>query len=308
MNRLLAASIAGLLVLGPQPAAGQAQTEPETEWAAIRKGLAASFALPWRDLLKKKHNSEWRNLVDGFAGSFGADGPLQAPAVPGRTGGLHWTDARLSASVKYTPLGYWFVTGSVYKYLNPANQRSWSPDFTYAFGFDDWHPYTLSLVYANYGGNRVDAARSANGQRTNLAEGGITLAWKVRVPGLIDRVVAATKAGSTGASVGYTWTPRYADATGQTRAWKQKAQLNVKHTFYKAYYVNATLYYYPRPEQQQAWDPDFTYGFGYFDWRPGTLSVQYNNYAGNRFPFRATRGARFRDGSFSVSWSWSSTQ
>jgi hypothetical protein len=64
-----------------------------------------------------------------------------------------------------------------------------------------------------------------------------------------------------------------------------------------------TVFYYPNPAQQQPWNPDFTYGFGYADWHSYTFSVQYNNYSGNRFPWNkpAENTGNFLDGIFSVS-------
>jgi hypothetical protein len=63
--------------------------------------------------------------------------------------------------------------------------------------------------------------------------------------------------------------------------------------------------YYPDKTQQQPWNPDYTYGFGFFDWHPGTISVQYNNYSGNRFKLsdRAAGTGHFQNGSISVAWS-----
>jgi hypothetical protein len=42
---------------------------------------------------------------------------------------------------------------------------------------------------------------------------------------------------------------------------------------------------------------------GYFDWHPGTWSVQYNNYSGNRFPWnpKSPQTGRLKDGSISIS-------
>jgi hypothetical protein len=75
---------------------------------------------------------------------------------------------------------------------------------------------------------------------------------------------------------------------------------------YKFWYATSTLNYYPVASQQQPWDPDYTYGFGYFDFHPGKLSVQYNNYSGNRYPWRQ-RGAHtgtFAWGGLSLSWGY----
>jgi hypothetical protein len=106
--------------------------------------------------------------------------------------------------------------------------------------------------------------------------------------------------------VNYSWSPHYADATGTTHRNKQKAGLAVKYGIYKWLYATTTVSYYPRRSQQQPWDPDYTYGFGYFDWHPRTFSIQYNNYAGNRYPWRRGARAGFRDGGLSLTWSWSS--
>jgi hypothetical protein len=304
--RAVVVTLAAIAIAVVAAGNANAQTPPPGEGRDILNGLASSFALPWRDLFKKKHASEWRNVLDGFTGEFMIDGPLRTPDVPGRTAPLRWSDTRLSASVKYTPLGYWFVNASAYHYLNADNQRAWSPDFTYVFGYDDWHPYTLSLVYANYGGNRFSPSRSSQGQRTELAEGGVTLAWKLRAPPPVERAMALSRSSAIEMNVNYTWTPRYTTLRGETETWKQKAGVTVKYGIHKWLYVTTTAYYYPHPSQQQPWDPDFTYGFGYFDWHPRTFSLQYNNYAGNRYPWRRGARAGFRDGSVSLTWSWSS--
>ena len=39
-------------------------------------------------------------------------------------------------------------------------------------------------------------------------------------------------------------------------------------TIYRNIYIESALYFYFNPKvQKQPWDPDYTYGFGYFDWR-----------------------------------------
>jgi len=35
-------------------------------------------------------------------------------------------------------------------YLDADLQATRDPDFSSSVGYDDWHPYTLSQVYANY--------------------------------------------------------------------------------------------------------------------------------------------------------------
>ncbi len=74
---------------------------------------------------------------------------------------------------------------------------------------------------------------------------------------------------------------------------------------YKEWFVDVIPAVYPGGGKQQLWDPDFTYEFDYFGWRPHRISVQYSNYAGNRYIWRSQSGAgRFKDGTVSVSYSW----
>lgn len=281
----------------------------------MREGVASSFSLPLRDLLKKRYDSEWLNLIDGFAGGFAIDMPLSPPiSSPVRyaagTSALRLGDARVSGTVRYTPLSYWSGTVTVNKYLSAGAQQPWSPDFTYVVGYDDWHPYTLSLVYANYGGNRFNPHERQDGVRTEIEEGALTLGWKIAAPKALERAASLHRSGSIGLQVIYSATPRYTDAQGGKGRWKQRAGLLAKYGVYGNWYLTGTAYAYADARKQQPWDPDFTYGFGYFDWHPGSFSLQYNNYAGNRFWWNKHRpgGARFREGTVTLSWSWAATR
>jgi len=193
------------------------------------------------------------------------------------------------------------------EYLERGLQRPWNPDFSYVFGYNDWRPYTFSLVYANYGGNRLNPDRKRGEHPTRFEQGGLTLAWKFVVPESLQYLFVVHPTGGLGGSLGLTVVPRFFDlASGETLKWKRSVKINLKYTIYKWWYVNCTLVWYPEGSQQQPWDPDFTWGFGHSDWHPGSINVQYNNYSGNRFPWNGNvpGTGRFRDGSLSISWSW----
>jgi hypothetical protein len=49
-------------------------------------------------------------------------------------------------------------------------------------------------------------------------------------------------------------------------------------------------------------DPDFIYGFGYYDWFPGGFILSYSNYASNSYPWRANKGGSFSDGSITIAY------
>src|SRR5262245_25017123 len=142
------------------PGRGESENLPrKTLLDEITDGLSSSFSLPWHDLLKKEHPSEWRNLLNGVSLGIALDVPLRTGTAnqngSGAQGERSGHSPTVRASLRYNPLSYWFGSATFYAYLDPDSQASWEPDFSYSFGYDDWHPYTLSLVYSNYGGNRL---------------------------------------------------------------------------------------------------------------------------------------------------------
>jgi hypothetical protein len=189
-----------------------------------------------------------------------------------------------------------------YRYLLSGRQP-WNPEFTYVFGYDDWHPNTFSLTYGNYSGNRIHPER---GNPFSLfRQGNISLGYKFKTPEALDPLLKVDASHDINCSINGNVTPRYTDLkTLSIQRYKRSLSLGCRYTLPSKWYANATFFTFPDRSQQQPWDPDFTYGFGYFDWRPGTVTVQYNNYAGNRFPWSKHPGdGNFRRGSISVSWS-----
>ena len=283
----------------------------ENRRGPVLEGLLSSFSVPWRELLKKPHESERRNLVSGLSVGWTLAYPLiRAPYQPGTGKGVQGvqdaTNVNGSVSVKYTPLGAWFGSVSFDRYADQEHRAPWNPDFTYGFGYDDWHPYTFSFTYANYGGNRLFPDRTKKEKFTNFEQGGFTLGYKFQLPKKLDRAISVHES-PAGFNAGYTVSPRYTDLKSNSdQTWKHHASLSFRYPVYRYWYATATVNYYPVLSQQQPWDPDYTYGFGYFDWHPGVLSIQYNNYSGNRFPWRS-RGAHtgtFAWGGLSLSWGY----
>jgi len=288
-----------------------ANASKSDEKAEIWPAIKSSFSLPFDEWHKKKFPSEWRNLISGFSGGLSAGFPLTKSTVQsgaGREGDLNANNISYSASLKYKPLGNWFISAAAIKYHNSELQKPWNPDFVYTFGYSDWRPYTLSLVYANYGGNRLNPDRASGEKATIFKQGSWSLGWKFPVPKRYSKYVTLTENGRIGCNIGLSFVPEFFDAkTSKLRTWKKTASFGCKYTIIGPWYVNLTAFYYLDKSQQQPWNPDYTYGFGYFDWRPGTITVQYNNYSGNRWSGRerANGTGLFKSGGLSIAWSWS---
>jgi hypothetical protein len=280
-------------------AAGAALAAPVAE-NEVWKGVFSSFATPLDTLINgtAEESVSWR---------FSIDQPLAlgASAAPGSgTSGSPSKSATLGFGFKYTPLTSWFLAGNFSQYLRPELKKPWNPDFTYAFGYDDWHPYTLSVQYANYGGNRLRPHTERGEKYTYFKRGTWNLGFKFPLPEMLEGLLLRDAEDAVGCNTGLNYTPEWSDgATNSVKTGKRTLALGCKYGLKNNLYFNFGITKYLIKGQQQTSDPDFTYGFGYFDWRPGAWSVQYNNFSGNRFPWhpKAKGTGTFRDGSISIS-------
>ncbi|MCH9672317.1 MAG: hypothetical protein K0U93_12790, partial [Gammaproteobacteria bacterium] len=149
--------------------------------AEISEGLASSFHTPIEDLFKQTHPTQTESLLNGLSVNFGVDVPLNldvasTPPGNGSQGSRSGSTPTAKATIKYNPLSYWYFSATFSRYFDEELQAPWNGDFSYSFGYDDWHPYTLSLVYSNFGGNRLNPDRSKGERFTTFEEGSFNLA------------------------------------------------------------------------------------------------------------------------------------
>lgn len=285
-----------------------AYDDPEIK--KIMQGIQSSFAFPYQDLFIKEHESEWRNLLDGLSMSLSTNYPLTQKvndnSGSGAQGSRRTSATTSSVAFKYNPVGYWFASIAFTKYWREDLQRPWNPDFSYVFGYSDWHPYTFSLTYANYGGNRLNPDKDAGERHTNFKQGAWSLGWKFPLPKSLTRPFTFNEKDSMGCGLSYNVVPEFLDlASLSNKKNKRTVGLNCRYNMQNWWYFSVNFKHYLDPDQQQPWDPDYTYGFGYFDWHPGTISIQYNNYSANKFSSsdRPANSGLFKHGGISISWS-----
>lgn len=297
----IALSMIALAQVAEQPgaASGNPVAVPQ-----VSRGL---FSTPRDDLLTGR-SPDLQTETGRLSVGLGITLPLSKSsenAGGAGTQGPSKTNAATQLQLKYVPVDYWFATTTLYQYFHPSQEQRWEPDFTYAFGYDDWHPNTASLVYSNYGGNRFRPDRARGEQVTKFNEGTWSLGWKFELPEALGPIFLIDAEDAIGCLGAYNYAPRYAVAEGGTRSSMQTLSVSCKYSFPNGWYVSATVYEYPKSGQQQPWNPDYTYSFGRFDWHSGAVSFQYSNYSGNRWPGRE-RGAstgRFKDGNLGIAWS-----
>lgn len=282
------------------------QTIEEEEEKVIWQGVSSSFSLPFEKWDEEKTELHW---YDGLSGNLALGYPLlETPAAslpPNTTNGLTNNNLTATLSLKYSIIGNWFVSGTVYHYIDKEQQNPWNPDFTYVFGYSDWRPYTFSLLYSNYGGNRFNATETQ--PVTTFQQGTWSLGWKFPITKPFIDWLSFTKEGAIGCQVDFNYTHEYFDLASIGNKYHHRTvSLGCKYAITGNWYINGTAFHYLDTTQRQPWNPDFTYGFGYFDWRPGTITLQYNNYSGNRWhdSDRAKNTGRFIDGSITLAYSF----
>jgi hypothetical protein len=239
------------------------------------------------------------------------DVPLRhGPGVGSGTQGARPGSTTVQASLRWRPVAdtAWFVQGTVFGYIDRARQRSWDPDFTYAFGYDDGQPGHWALVYGNYTGTRLqpDAARGEG--RWNFPQGQWTASYRFGLPGALRPLVLVGDGDSALCHADASLVPRFSRDAGGFGSDKASLGLGCRYTRPEGWFAHATALAWPDRSRQQPWDPDFTYGFGWTQPGRDGLTVQYANYSGNRWPGRG-RGpgeGLFRSGSVSLGWgaSW----
>jgi hypothetical protein len=263
----------------------------------VWEGLRSSFAVDFWQLLEPPSAPFPASLWEGFNASMGLD----LPFAKGRDnrGALQ----RVQGSLRYNPMTYWYTHLDAFYYLR--EQAAWEPDFVYHFGYDDWHPYTLSLVYENQSPNRFRPNRAEGEQRTYFNQGVYSLGWKFLLWDTLAQPMLFDINREISCQISYHFAPRYQTMSGQVQTHKQSASLNCHYPIYDKWGLSLKFFHYPDPSQQQAWDPDYSYEIGYADWEPGSFSVLYKNSSGNRYPWNDSLGdGGWRKGSLHFSWNW----
>lgn len=205
----------------------------------------------------------------------------------------------LNLSLQYSPWSYWFA--NITTRVPVTDTSRYTTDFRYSFGYDDWHANTVSLVYSNYGDNHFWP--SGNNRISYFEQGAVTLAYKFSLPKPLEKSLLINDGDSLICQVGYSWVPRYYDLnSNDIRKNKSVVLGGCGYTFKQHFFVRATTFWFPDSSQQQPWNGDYSYSFGYAGYTPGSLSLQYTNYSGTRYPGHQSGNAKFREGTVSLIW------
>lgn len=254
--------------------------------------------------------SPWTRLFSGSESSFSTaltySTTLDQELVKVPTGENSYEihdryNQRALLSMQYSPLSYFFANITARAPIQEVSK--YSTNFVYSFGYDDWHPDTFSLVYGNYSDNNYFYP-AKDAQRTRFEQGTWTFAYKFALPQAVEEHLLINKEDALICQLGYSYVPRfYSLSDNSVQRGKNSFLASCGYTLSQHYFLRVSAFYYPDSQQQQPWDYDYTYSFGYVSsYLPGALSVHYDNYTGTRYPWRGSPDANFRRGTINVSW------
>jgi hypothetical protein len=201
------------------------------------------------------------------------------------------------------------VNLTFYQDLNKNAVAPWSPHLNYSIGRYQWRPNKFNYGYENYLPNRFD--RPGTDWKNKFFQGYYYIAYS---HGLPDSLKTRTFLDST-TSVKFTYFFRhYINYDGEglnsnPTKWEYSKQVfgaSVRYVFVWNIYAEFTPIIHLKKHTQQPWDPDFTYGIGYSDYRAFRVSASYANYGANRWPWNHSPHLtnKFVDGNFRVAFNW----
>jgi len=175
--------------------------------------------------------------------------------------------------------------------LTPSNiSPPWLSNYFYQVGYYNWRDRTFSFGYENYQPNK----------------------WN----GFSENFVTNFKRGFFFASFNYFIRPPKGKKQLRPLFWDETSKLAItplirfhleyqnqfnqfggnfkpivgttfRYVIVKNIYVETGLFYYPIKETILPWDPDYTYGFGIYDYRAFKINFSYGNWIANRFAWNS---------------------
>lgn len=195
--------------------------------------------------------------------------------------------------------------------FNKKASAIWTSNYTYSIGRYNWRPDKFNYGYENYLNNRYADGIKKMGEK--FLEGYYFVSYSHNLPEKQTQKIKLDESTNLKLTYFTRYAIKYRDGNevihGGLTSGKFLVGAGFRYTIGWKIYVESAVYYYPEDKlKKQPWDPDYTYGFGYFDWRSFRVSLTYGNWAVNRYPWNKKfyPDYGFQDGNFRIiaNWIW----
>ena len=189
------------------------------------------------------------------------------------------------------------------------NKPKWLSNMYYGIGNYNWENKTFSYGYENYQPNRFDGTYDF---MDNLKRGFFFINYNYYLLNQQDNFSSSklfifdeTSQIYISPFVRYQY--EHTDRFGVNVLGNNKFTLgaSARYVVWNNLYIEGAAYYYPTADSKMPWDPDFTYGFGYFNWKSFKLNFSYGNWIANRFWWNQKEMKNdFSNGEFKLSFTY----
>ena len=195
------------------------------------------------------------------------------------------------------------VNTTFFNELNQNASARWISSFNYSIGRYNWRNKKFNFGYENYVNNKYSDTPKI--LINKFLEGYYFLSYNRSISEKITNKIKLDSTTSLKCILFTRYAFKYRDELENTKGGilngKSTFGFSLRYTIYRSIFIESAIYVYPDEKiKQQPWDPDYSYGFGFFDWRSFRVSITYGNWAINRFPWKDKLYSKygFVDGNF----------
>jgi len=210
----------------------------------------------------------------------------------------------IKGTITMNPHSYYFLGTTMSFDINNYNNIYYQPDFSYSFGYSDWHQDTFSWNYSNYANNKFSPKEGES--RFNFQSGNWEVSYKTKVKDV--RLTAKAKyVPKSNSKKLYIKAQKVvlddvmlsAQLKHNITTKQNRLTLSAKTFVYDNFFVSGSIYEYYKEDTIRAVDGEYAYSFGWSDSKPYHPSITYSNY------YTPTRwdtdeGPKFNEGTLSV--------
>ncbi len=270
------------------------EEERNAEAKAKKAGIKVSETQSFKDFFKLKPLNLW------FKGSISYN------TTPYNLSNGKLGRENLSFPISISPIKNFFLSANFKLDVNGYENIYYQPDFSYSFGYSDWHTDTWGLNYSNYANNKFSP--KVGEERFNFNQGRWDLNYKTKVEdvGLNGSLQYTEEGQSTAFKL--TASKVFFDKISTSAMWKhyfnypqERLTLSAKSFIYKKFMVGGSAYLYSSANREKELEPDYAYSFGWYDSRPYYPTITYSNYyMPTRWGGREQKDVPFASGIVSV--------
>ena len=206
--------------------------------------------------------------------------------------------------MRLTPIQYVYLNTTLLIDTNSYKNKYYQPNYSYSFGYSDWHNDTFGFSYSNYENNLF--LDNKNPYASSFLDGTWNVDYKTKIKNIPLKINASYQPSNNLAILSMSSSYNINKSSSISANYEHyitypqdRLELSAKTKLGKKFYIEGGVYLYSDIKLQQDYESDYYYKFKY---KSEKFSIEYSNqYQNTRWPWRKEKGATFLEGNFRVS-------